>query len=338
MFKNLFYGVLHYSGARNLIKCALKNPHCAILAYHRISPISDENSLLRDTIVEPDKFEKQIIYLRNKYNVISLNKLLESHSEGAFFPANSAIVTFDDGYEDNYRYAFPILRKHDIPATIFVSTAFVNGAYNSWWEKLRNITINTRKNSLLFKYKTHIFDFRLDRKSGKEGFFEAMSALFKEANEIEEEKLLNLLSDLLEVNDECVYPRALSWNQMKEMLRSGVDFGAHTHKHRSLSVLDNNDLAVEISKPKKVLEENLGREIFSFAFPYGKAENLNKHALEVIKSSGYKIALTMTQGLVFKDDSLFSLRRIGVGGNDTEAVFKLKVDGLVSWISGNFKG
>jgi len=338
MLKNMFYKGLYYAGAKRLSRYAFKEPHCSILAYHRIAPIDVDSFILRDIIVDPEDFEKQIIYIKSNYNIISLHELLESNSQKNLFPAGSIAITFDDGYEDNYRYAFPILRKHDIPATIFVSTAFVGGICNFWWERLRNIAINASKDSLSFRYDDNEYNFTLNGKREKKIFFETVSGLLKQVTSSEADNLLNLLSGLLDVKDDGVYPRALSWADMKEMLEHNIDFGAHTHTHCLLSILGPDGLIEEVSAPKKIIEKNLSKEIFSFAYPYGGNMDFNENTIKAVEGAGYKVALTMVQGPVFKNDSMLSLHRIGIGGNDTAEIFKLKVEGLVSWISGNLKG
>lgn len=107
------------SGVKNL---GFQSSNCRlpILVYHSVNPSYTVLS------ITPDNFEKQINYLTSNYNVISLPMLVDQLYKNCV-PLDAAVVTFDDGYEDNYIYAYPILRKYKCPATIFLSTGFIIG-------------------------------------------------------------------------------------------------------------------------------------------------------------------------------------------------------------------
>ena len=123
----LFYPFLDYSGFLDLY-CSLRTrikPLCWVLMYHHISeqlvgqPLSN---------VSPRLFEKQIKFLLSRdFKVISLTQLVESLKGNSPLPPHSVVITFDDGYKNNFLHAYPILRKYDLPATIFLTTGFVNG-------------------------------------------------------------------------------------------------------------------------------------------------------------------------------------------------------------------
>ena len=105
-----------------------------ILMYHSIS--DKENSSLH---VSPESFQKQMAFLKRKrYSVISLDELVTGIREGKKFPSKTVVITFDDGYRDNYLDAFPVLSKYDFPATIFLVTGYV-GKKNEYltWDQVR---------------------------------------------------------------------------------------------------------------------------------------------------------------------------------------------------------
>jgi peptidoglycan/xylan/chitin deacetylase (PgdA/CDA1 family) len=124
----LFYPILDFSGFLDLY-CSLRtriNPSCWVLMYHHISEELGREECFN---VTPCLFEKQIGFLLTKnFKVISLTQLVEYLKENSPLPPKSVVITFDDGYKNNYIYAYPILRKYNIPATIFLTTGFVNGS------------------------------------------------------------------------------------------------------------------------------------------------------------------------------------------------------------------
>lgn len=101
-----------------------------ILMYHRVSPDSIRSGL--GIRVPPHDFEEQMKYLNEKgFHTISLDMLIDHWDKGTTLPPYSVIITFDDGYQDNYTYALPILKKYGFIATIFIVYNQV-GRYNDW--------------------------------------------------------------------------------------------------------------------------------------------------------------------------------------------------------------
>lgn len=97
-----------------------------ILMYHKVNPNPATGGLgLR---VTPGSFERQMRYLdKNGFQTISIEHMMSHYTEGKPLPSRPIVITFDDGYEDNYRYAFPILKKHNMIATIFVVAGTIGG-------------------------------------------------------------------------------------------------------------------------------------------------------------------------------------------------------------------
>src|SRR3989338_11299150 len=92
-----------------------------ILMYHSISDGPNES-----LHVKPDSFLRQMAYIKwRRYNVISLDELVEGIKSGKRFKHNTVVITFDDGYEDNYKYAYPVLRDFGFPATIFLISNYI---------------------------------------------------------------------------------------------------------------------------------------------------------------------------------------------------------------------
>ena len=101
-----------------------------ILMYHGVSDVLEDS-----LYVSPENFEKQMRYLSSKkYKVISLDEYVQNIKDGKITPKRTVIITFDDGFEDNYTNAFPILADYEFPATIFIITDYVGkkSDYLNW--------------------------------------------------------------------------------------------------------------------------------------------------------------------------------------------------------------
>ena len=234
-----------------------------VIMYHRVINKS-ENEGIYGTYIYEDIFRKHLQYLKDKnYTVITFKDLDKIGWRNRFEKGKKYIIlTFDDGYKDNYDLAFPILKEFDFKATIFLMG---KSAYNEW-----------------------------DVKAGGERKFSLMSV-----------------------------------EMIKEMQDYGIEFGAHTFNHPKLNTLSNEEIEHQIVDVKKPLEEKIGKEIITFAYPYGI---LNDYAKEMAKKAGYTFALATDSGSVCLSDDLYQIRRIAIFPNTNLFSFKRKVAGNYNFI------
>lgn len=219
-----------------------------ILMYHKVNP--DPGTGGYGLRVHPRNFEKQISYLlKSGFTAISLTDLADHYEKGSPLPPRPVIITFDDGYMDNYTYAYPILKKHGMTATVFVVAGTVGG-------------INE-------------FDYNAGRQPK------------------------NKMAD---------------WTQLKEMAGGGMTIGAHTLRHPHLGDLNPEDVKTEITGSKMILEKELNRPVKVFCYPYG---SYNETAAALVKESGFRAAVTTSQGLGRFDREPFELKRIRIRGDYT---------------------
>lgn len=327
MLRKIGYNFIFYSGIGFVANAFSRRPKGIILAYHRVAPAEAVSPLLKDLSVQSSSFERQLAYLKRDYKVISLEQALEYVKNGSNSLNNTVVITFDDAYEDNYLYAFPVLRKYGLPATIFVSTGFIGNKGVFWWERLGDMLETTQKKMVVFSFKNKNYCFKLG--ANKRTVFFSIMQLFKESSCADQKNLIKLLQEAFDVPDIQKNSRCLSWKQMQEMSEYNITFGSHTHSHCALSSVSHVQLAEEIRKSKELIESNLKKRVTLFAYPFGEKDDFNEETIAYISQAGYSCALTMMQGPFYPKDNLFMLRRVGVGGNDGNSIFRLKSMGLV---------
>ncbi|WP_338998981.1 polysaccharide deacetylase family protein [Fusobacterium animalis] len=234
-----------------------------VIMYHRVIN-NAENEGVYGTYIYEDMFKKHLQYLKDKnYTVITFKDLDKIGWRNRFEKGKKYIIlTFDDGYKDNYDLAFPILKEFNFKATIFLMGSLT---YNEW-----------------------------DVKAGGERKFSLMSV-----------------------------------EMIKEMQDYGIEFGAHTFNHPKLNTLSNEEIEHQIVDVKKLLEEKIGKEIITFAYPYGI---LNDYAKEMAKKADYTFALATDSGSVCLSDDLYQIRRIAIFPNTNLFSFKRKVAGNYNFI------
>ncbi len=228
-----------------------------ILMYHSVSSANTnpDNILFRHpdvrtqlNVVSPKLFDRQMDFLEdNGYHVIPLEDFIEGNNARKKFPHNTVVITFDDGYMDNYTNAFPILKKYHFPATIFLISDYV----------------------------------------GKK-------------------------------------PNLLNWEQVKEMGRYGISFGSHTRHHAYLPEMSQEQMKDEIIGSKRIIEKNLGRPVYYFAYPTG---GFNEQIKAIIALAGYKAAFTTNRGYDRFDIDPYELNRIHINNWDNEISLKGKLSG-----------
>ena len=251
--------------------------------------------------IQQSVFENQIKFLvKNKYTLISLQHYAEVlNGRRDDLPDNSVIITIDDGYWDNYTYAYPILNKYTVPATIFLVTDFINRKSWLWSNKLEFI---------LKRSKLKSFEFPLGNKTSRflvdnfQNWHRTQLKIFHYCSWITENQkngLLNELAHYLKVNvpkeTVCDF-QPLTWEQIKEMNANGIDFGSHTCSHPILSKLDLAALRHEIVGSKLVIEKEIGRSVTSFCYPNGQPDDIGKEVVNAVRNSGYTCAVTTIKG------------------------------------------
>jgi hypothetical protein len=149
--KTLLAGFLFYSGLLHLYLFLRDNlfgsEKVRILLYHRVLDLQREKNLysLPGIIVSVKMFDEHVKYLFKNYNVISLENLVDSLKNNLPFPKKGVVITFDDGWRDNYSFAFPILKKYNLPATIFLTSGYIGTNKTFWPEQVISV-LKSEKN------------------------------------------------------------------------------------------------------------------------------------------------------------------------------------------------
>lgn len=305
-----------------------------ILAYHRVCPKADTNPILWDTIVEPELFDKQMLFLSKRFNVVPLDYFLDATQSRKRLPKNTVVITFDDAYRDNFVYAFPILKKYGFPATLFVATAFIDDKRPFWWDSLAHILSCANTKTATFTYNQNTYKLKLPTAKDKKEAFYLLSHDFKKSGLTEQNDLLDNLSFSSGSKRIEIGPDLLTWEEMRTMLKEGMCFGAHGHTHRAFSVLNTHQISDELRISKELLRLNLGISKVSLAYPFGEEHDFDRELMPaLLQEADYRCALTMLQGAVGCGDGIYALNRIGIGYQDTHLKFCLKLNGIIPRLS-----
>lgn len=253
-------------------------------------------------------FESQIKHLKKYYHVISLEEII-----GRVLKSQSikrcAAITFDDGFADNYYNAYPILKRNNLPATVFLTTGFIETGEIPWFIKFRYMFMKTKKTFLQVVIKEpKSFIMKTDQQRFKASK-EIMQYLRKTPDK-ERVFWIDWLSEALEVKDFSeLKGLMLNWEQIREMSQNGFSFGSHTVNHPVLTQISFEQAEGEILQSKKLIEKELNKKVMTFAYPFGKNEHYSKEIKTVLIKSGFQCAVSTESGANDKHTDLLELKR-----------------------------
>ncbi|MFC1969672.1 polysaccharide deacetylase family protein [Chloroflexota bacterium] len=297
----------NYSGLPDgyaFLRRKLTKSQVGILLYHRVCPSNDNWNLKP---LSPRSFERQMEYFHRNYEILSLDRLVQYIQQGRPLPEKAVVITFDDGYKDNYLYAYPILVKHGIPATIFLTTGHIGSSKLFWFDEVKYLVQLTPLNQLeLNELGSYPLQTEVDR-------FRTSLIISRRLRNLPEERKKKLVEKLIntcqvDIPDNLGEELFLSWDEVREMGDDGISFGAHTVNHPVLTNLPLQRARWEIVQSKKDIEEKLGKEVTAFAYPFGP---FNAEIVRLVKESGFTSAVTTESGLVNAKTNPYKLPRIG---------------------------
>jgi len=306
--------VFYYLGLVAIIRNLFGQKGIRILAYHKID--NNEFDDLNMSIPVSD-FEVQIKYLSKYYHVLSLLDYVRSIQNRKKIKKNTVVITFDDGYKDNYTNAFPIIKKYHVPITIFLTVTPISTGQSLWYEVIVHMIKNSKIKELdLSDYGMgHII---LNSSSDKQAAIYQIVSNAKTMPENQRQNLIDCLRQKLIIEDnnnqnkDDIENLMLSWDEMREMKNHGVTFGSHTMNHPILTQIPLETAEMEIKKSKEIIEKELGEKISLFTYPNGGSEDFNEDIIDIIRKSGFSCACSLIPGVVKTGDNLFTLNRIGV--------------------------
>jgi len=241
------------------------SPCASILMFHRVNDYGPDSLSMR-----VDVFDEMLRVLKDEYRVVPLSSLTDSIEGKRKIEAGSVVITFDDGYRDNFLYAAPLLRKYQLPATFFVTSGYIGTDRVFPWD--------------------------------------ARSA---------------------------VKFQLMNWEEVRELNRSGFEIGGHTANHVNLGVVPVDEAMKEIVGCKEKIEEQLGKRIAAFAYPFGRSDCIRDEILPIIREAGFRCCCSGYGGKVTGENELFNLYRIPVYPTTIELL--MEIDNFMTYFDGKMR-
>lgn len=311
-----------------------------IIMYHRILPNTDPRAKYEEPgmMVTPETFRMHLKQFKQFFEVMPLSEWVNRASNGLHLPTKACCITFDDGWADNYEYAFPLLEEEQLPATLFAVSAMA-GSEKSFWPNRLAALLNNSSHELLDELdwlKQPMKSARLDKKVPRphESSIsrEAFSAIVQQLKVYPDDIINNFLADAeqkyqKENADKIVPtqlpPSLMDWDHLRNVGKNPLfEIGSHTRHHcRLQQALNKETLQDEIVTSKFELQEKLDAPIDLFCYPNG---DCSAEAVKMVKEN-YHAAVTTKKGLNRQENiNLHKLNRIGLHEDISNTPTKLQ--------------
>jgi peptidoglycan/xylan/chitin deacetylase (PgdA/CDA1 family) len=313
--RRIIANTLYYTGALWLAASIKFHRKAFVLMYHRVLPAGADTFSADSICVRPETFARQMAFLRRHFRLLSIDELAEHLRSGRPLPSRSCVVTFDDGWRDNFEHALPILRGQQVPAVIFVATDYIGSADCFWQERLARLLFNAFKQGGAARelVERTVAATNLAESSPSEQrriIRDAVDAMKKlpqsEIQAIEARVKQNVGGASPDLGDD----RFMDWNQVAALTRgTRVNVGAHGCSHTPLTRMPAERAAHELDEAGKRVAAVVGVPTISIGYPNG---NYDDTVVRLTRAAGYQLGFTTDKGLVGEIRDPFKLPRINI--------------------------
>lgn len=288
--------VLYRAGVFQMVRRIERNV-LTVLSYHRVgdSSIGSFSSYRPNISASASSFARQMDYVRENYNVISCTDVTAWLRGEMELMSNPAIITFDDGYQDNLSIAHPILFERGLPATIFLTTGFVGCNKPFYWDFVAYCFYQTKKTSVDLPIAGHA---EWGDRVSRERILNRWINSVKKLPESDKHGAVSKLPEALDVSvpDDVFSGLYLTWDQVRAMTANGVEMGSHTSTHPILTRIPIYQVQNELIKSKEKIESEIGIPVVSFAYPNGQEGDFSPTVIKAVKEAGFEVAFTLLPG------------------------------------------
>lgn len=300
-----------------------------VLAYHRIIEWQHPDFADYEPVVSatPTQFEEQMQFIKQHFNVISLQDLDNFVTKSTSLPSRPLLITFDDGYTDNYVHAYPILKKYGFPAVIFIVTSRMTDPTRLWWDRVAfAFHYTTFSKATIPLLGEHSFNSLSERRQVRQMLIDRLKIL------PENDKLATIgeLERTLGVKPDNT-PQFINWDQVRELVANGVACQPHTVTHPIMTRIRIDEVQRQLAEAKATIEHETNQEAIAFAYPNGTPADYSAETMRVLRENGYRLAFTLTAGPMRAREVQahpLEIKRVYLSNRDTIEIYKMKVMGV----------
>lgn len=294
----------------------LSDSHVAIFLFHGV--IEKPSGGLRNYIrkhIEKDYFYKIMKELKGSGRPLSMDEIVEYHRRGDPYHGRSFAITFDDGFENNFSVAAPILKDLKIPAVFYLSTDFIENNHMSWMDRMEYCLENTPKRSLRLPWGR--LPYRIASLKDKMRLMEDVRLRMKRDSNFDWDSLISDLFDRCGVTEikegRGSLDLKMNWEQVRRLRdEDSFTIGGHSHRHLNMAALDREELKEEIDLSITLLSEKGSVIPRHYSYPEGLEFCYSESVIGALKRRGIICCPTAVDGVNSGAEDMFHLKRIMV--------------------------
>lgn len=332
---------LYYTGVLHLWQSIAMRRKAVVLMYHRVLTEPERARAASHPALSVDRetFARQMALLKRRFTVLSPQEFADCLERRVPFPDRACLITFDDGWRDNYTNALPVLEEHGLPALIFLPVNYIGRRRVFWQEALTHLLARVvaevrRDPAMRARFLPALSPAGLepivdldggDPRPAIHAAVGAQKALTRPAVE-------TLVSDLAAAlganpDDFAVTDGFMDWAEVEAMSRRRIAFGGHGAEHLLLTHVSPGEVDAEIRTSKRVIDERVRGAVPAFSYPNGY---VTPEIAAKVKASGYRLGFTTRRGLVGCDEDPHMVRRLNIheAATATTPMFLARVLGL----------
>lgn len=309
--------LLHWSGIGRLMS-PLTGGQGVIFTLHSVRPAGEARAFApnRHLQVTPEFLDHTIRQIRaSGMEIVPLEEAVARMAEPAGGRPRFAALTFDDGYRDNLDHAWPVLKRHGAPFTIFVTSGFVDRTAEIWWEALERIVAGAQEIEVPVGARMRKLPAVTDRQK-EHVFCHLLHWFTRDLGEDSQRLELRRLAAAHDLDIEALAEELiLSWDELRELCRDPLfSVGAHTHNHYALARLTRERMRQDVVAGLDRIEAELGLRPRVFAYPYGYEAAVNSQSMDVVREFGFDAAVTTRPGVISPGNEPMALPRVSLNG------------------------
>ncbi len=312
---------------RNRVTIAMYHGFTAASAHHGIENHEQKHLPLA-------AFERQLAYLKAHHSVVPLADVVRTATTGAALQYHAAVITIDDGYRSVYSVAYPVLKRLELPATVYLATEFVDERRFLWTDRVEYAVNHAKPAELAVTIGDTPVRLTLNGRESRIAADRLLRSKIKALPQASRDAAV----ERVEVATGCAATDAahselyepMRWPEAAEMAASGlVTFGSHTHTHVILSRCDPTHAAGELRQSKAIVENRLGTPCDAFCYPNGRLGDFNATTGRMVREHGFTSALTTVYGMNARVANPYELRRYNLGKPMAGGELEVRLSGLM---------
>lgn len=341
LIKKTLYNALRWLGLYAFLQWRHRK-QAVILCYHGIMH-GGEDSYSNRNAVTAEMFERQMAYVARHYHVMALPELVRRLDAREPLPEYTLALTFDDGFRNNVTVAAPILEKYKLPATIFLTTAFIDSEkLGLWTERVDWLLQAANKPAVTVDIDGNSRELTLattrDRIIASDVIRAHLKALPPKEREASIVELAEKIGAARRIDQQLDERYAfMSWKEARGLLQKRITLGSHTHTHSIMSTLSLAEAHFELSMSQKLIAAELDDKCDLFCYPNGGARDFTARDKELLQKLGYAAAVTLIPGFNDHRTERFELRRFNITRSNDFNFFLAKVSGAWGVLKKLFK-